>query len=83
MKIIQSYVWHRPNDSIEKIFFISMIERESSAVHAYGAKYFEIAIWEVDEEFKKLEPMLFCEGGNLKDYFNLCVQFSKYGEIKE
>jgi hypothetical protein len=42
-KLIQSYVWHD-----DKCFFVSTINRESSAALAYGKIYAETMIWEYD-----------------------------------
>jgi hypothetical protein len=40
-KVAQSHVWHK-----EKEFFVSTINRESSAALAYGATYSETIVWE-------------------------------------
>lgn len=38
---LKSYVWHG-----EKCYFISTIERDSSASAAYGMRYHETLVWE-------------------------------------
>ena len=41
--LIQSYVWHDG-----KCFFVSTINRESSAMYAAGSRYAETMVWECD-----------------------------------
>ena len=45
-KIIQSYIWHDG-----KAFFVSTINRESSAM--YGGTYAETMVWEWDEKTRE------------------------------
>lgn len=42
-KLIQSYIWHD-----DKCFFVSTINRESSAMYAAGSRYAETMVWECD-----------------------------------
>jgi hypothetical protein len=47
-KVAQSYVWHA-----EKAFFVSTIDRESSAALAPGLVYSETFAWEWDPETRE------------------------------
>jgi hypothetical protein len=44
-RLIKSYVWHR-----EQCYFVSTINRESSAALAYGARYAKTMVWLFDWE---------------------------------
>jgi hypothetical protein len=46
--LAQTYVWHG-----DKAFFVSTINRESSAVHAHGMVYSETMAWEWDAVTKQ------------------------------
>lgn len=46
--VIQTYVWHG-----DKCFFVSTIERASSAAAAYGMRYNETIVWAWDTAKKE------------------------------
>lgn len=47
-KLAQTYVWHN-----NEAFFVSTINRQSSASLAYGHIYAETLVWEWDSETRK------------------------------
>lgn len=51
--LIQTYVWHEG-----KAFFVSTINRASSAAAAYGMTYAETMVWAWNPETRKTERML-------------------------
>ena len=47
-KIIQSYVWYK-----NKCFFVSTVNRESSATSLYDPIYAETIVWDYDYELRE------------------------------
>lgn len=65
-KLAQTYVWH--GGKFGKRFFVSTINRKSSAVEAYGAMYAETMAWEWPEGAQARGPLVFqgeCGAGSL------------------
>lgn len=76
-KLIQSYVWHG-----DKCFFVSTIDRESSAALAYGGMYAETMVWAYD--YAKGERGNFkgqAEGveGSIRTHLMMCERLHKIG----
>lgn len=62
-RVIKTYVWHG-----EKCFFVSTIERNSSAAAAPGTRYNETIVWEFDWEKNERRLMVFqtsCAPGSI------------------
>lgn len=78
-KVMQSYVWHEG-----KCFFVSTINRESSAVYAYGATYAETMVWEYDYE-KRVRGTLIGQGegltGSVHTHLAMCKQLAESGKF--
>ena len=51
--LAQTHIWHG-----DKCFFVSTINRQSSATLAYGAVYSETLVWEWDDETKQRGAMV-------------------------
>ena len=78
-KVIQSYVWFEG-----KCFFVSTINRESSAMIEGPIRYNETMAWECDPLTNKRGEMLpIQEGGptgSLKAHFRVCESLAASGE---
>jgi hypothetical protein len=78
-KIIKSYVWHK-----EKCFFLSTIERDSSALEPM--RFNETLVWEYDWDKRERGKMLY-QGedirGFIDQHIDFCRQLFETGEIKE
>ena len=75
-KVIQSYVFHN-----EKRYFVSTIERDSSAM-AYPSRYNETIVWEWKEgEAERGEMLLQDEDikGSIKKHLEICSNIYKNG----
>ena len=80
-KLIQSYVWHNG-----KCFFISTINRESSALLAYGMMYAETMVWEYNydtSERGKLIGEYSGSKGSLRCHFNICENLQEHGTCED
>ena len=78
-KIIQSYVWHD-----DKRFFVSTIERDSSA-DLGPRRYNETIVWEWPEGQKERGKMIAQEGDSRFSIFThnkLCNDLYEYGEVR-
>ena len=79
-KVIQSYVF-----SGDQCFFVSTIERDSSAMLAPG-RYNETLVWEYFPDKRERGKLLY-EGEDLSGYIDThqdyCKKLFKYCEIKE
>ena len=75
-KIIQSYVWHNG-----KRYFVSTIERDSSAIE-YPHRYNETIVWEWDDlESARGEILLMDEDirGSIKKHMDICNNIHNNG----
>jgi len=80
-KVIQSYVWHEG-----KCFFVSTINRESSAVLAYGHRYAETMIWECDPETRERGNLVGTfDGieGSVGTHVDLCRKLRDTGSVED
>jgi hypothetical protein len=79
--LIQSYVWHEG-----KCFFVSTINRVSSAELAYGGTYAETLVWEYDyEERKRGNIVGQTEGstGSISAHIRMCQLIHETGLTEE
>jgi hypothetical protein len=78
MKVAQSYIHHNGER-----FFISTIERESSALLAYGARYNETIVWKWNEgEPEREQKILIMESGitgSIKTHLEVCEKIFRNG----
>lgn len=51
VRVMKSYVWHG-----EDCYFVSTINRDSSAMGAYGRRYAETLVWHFDWEKNERGP---------------------------
>jgi hypothetical protein len=70
--VIQSHVWHG-----DHCYFVSTIDRESSAALAYGARYWETLVWRW-EGGERTDLLHQAEGR--RAHFNICQQLIEHGE---
>ena len=78
-KVMQSYVWHEG-----KCFFVSTINRASSAALAYGSIYAETMAWEYDYEKRECGGLVGQgEGltGSIHTHVAMCKQLSNSGNL--
>jgi len=80
-KIMQSYVWHE-----EKCFFVSTINRESSAALAYEHIYAETMVWDYDYD-KRERGSLVWQGedikGGISTHLLACKNLHEFGAIRD
>lgn len=79
-RIIKSYVWHN-----DKCFFVSTIERDSSAAISPPPRYFETIAWWYDWEIGERGDMVAHAGRGqaLAQYVDVCRQLIETGEWKD
>jgi len=80
-KIIQSYVWHG-----DKCFFVSTINRESSAAAAYGATYAETMAWEYDHDTAERKAFVGQDEGatnSISAHIKACKRLHETGQFDE
>ena len=78
-KIIQSYVWHN-----DKRYFVSTIERDSSAI-AYPERYNETIVWEWPEGENHRGEMLIQDEdikGSIKKHQAICLEIYQKGIVR-
>ncbi len=81
-KLIQSYVWHEG-----RVFFVSTINRESSAMHAPGI-YAETMVWEckTTAPYRRMNRILY-QGedamGSIHEHLSVCVRLATTGKADE
>lgn len=76
---IQSYVHH-----VDKCFFISTIERDSSAMLGPG-RYNETIVWNFDPVKRERGAMIHTDedfSGSLRTHFKLCQEYYFDGKAK-
>lgn len=72
--VIQSYVWQM---GTERGYFVSTIDRESSAALAYGGRYLETMVWRFEN---KTRTDLIYSGSGFDDHFRVCKHLMRHGE---
>ena len=78
--LIQSYVPHG-----DKWFFVSTINRESSAALAYGNTYAETMVWEFDFVTKERGRLVWQDGAgtdSLSGHFKACKRLYETGSCE-
>lgn len=79
-RVIKSFVFHDG-----KCFFVSTIERESSAAVAPG-RYNETIVWEYDWATATRGELIHsgeAAKGSLREHFSICAHIHSTGEPKE
>ena len=79
--LIQSYVHHH-----DKVFFVSTINRKSSAVLSYDAVYAETFVWEWDEKTQTRGEQVGQDSDGedcIRMHLNLCKRFFEHGKQHE
>jgi len=75
-RIIKSYVWHEG-----KCFFISTIDRDSSAIG--GGRYAETMVWDFDWDTDKRGDIITQDEdseGSIRTHLHMCQQFHNNGK---
>ena len=75
-RLIKSYVWHG-----KKCFFVSTIDRDSSATQGPG-RFAETMVWEFDWETQKRGGLLYTDGGSqgrINHHLMLCERRFEIG----
>lgn len=78
---LKSYVWHD-----DKCFFVSTIERDSSArMPPPASRFHETIAWEYDWETTERGAMVAQDGGGpaFRQHYLICEQLFKTGKYKE
>lgn len=76
-KLIKSYVWHG-----EQCYFVSTINRESSAALAYGARYAETMVWLFDWSKNQRTDLVHQGEGpehSIQTHFSICRKLYEHG----
>lgn len=80
-KVMQSYVWHE-----DKCFFVSTINRASSAAIAYEHIYAETMVWTWDAERAERGELVW-QGedikGGISTHLLACKNLHEFGAIKD
>lgn len=79
--IITSYVFFE-----DKCFYVSTIERDTSAVAAYGMHYNETIVWEFDVVKHMMGKMLYQDEdmrGSIRVHQKMCKELYETGKIQE
>lgn len=80
-KLIQSYVFHE-----DKAFFVSTIDRESSDAYAYGARYSETIVWELNKVTKQRGEQLYMGSAareSIHKHQEMCKELFETGKIED
>ena len=77
-RVIKTYVWHK-----DQCFFVSTIERDSSA---FGdtSRFNETIVWECDWATGKRGEILYTHGsgrGSIDRHLQICKEFYKNGRV--
>lgn len=78
-RVIKSYVWHG-----DKCFFVSTIERDSSAAADPG-RYHETLVWQHDLETQKSGPLLYqleCSRCSIRSHLKACDELFQTGKLQ-
>lgn len=79
-RVIKSYVWHKG-----KCFFVSTIERDSSALF-YNHRYNETLVWKYDWENRERGELVGQgEGlkGTIQNHLKICERIYFTGKVEE
>jgi hypothetical protein len=81
--LIQSYVRHKDS---ERAFFVSTIDRDSSAMVYPPPRYAETIVWEYDYNTGERGRIIYedsCYEGSIRKHQEIAVQLREYGEIPD
>lgn len=76
---IKSYVWHN-----SKCYFVSTIERDSSAAVIPARRFNETLVWEYDWDARERGELIHNTGhprGNILAHWSICDQLYRHGCI--
>lgn len=77
-KLIQSYIWHDG-----KCFFVSTINRESSAMYSTCSCYAETMVWECDAITHQRKGSFIAQDedseDNISTHLKMCEKLNKFG----
>lgn len=80
--VMQSYVWYG-----EQLFFVSTINRDSSACYGLAPRYAETMVWECDPKTRERYQSIFWMGDGPKDtlstHFEACRALRETGKIDD
>ena len=77
-RVIKSYVWHN-----DKCFFVSTIERDSSA-EGDTLRFNETIVWEYDWKSAERGAQIFGDGscrGSVDRHLEICRDIYKHGKV--
>ena len=77
-RVIKSYVWHK-----DRCFFVSTIERDSSAMLDSG-RYNETLVWNYDWATRKGTQLCYqrdCVRGSIRQHLAICQELFDKGEL--
>jgi hypothetical protein len=80
-KVIQSYIYHK-----DKCFFVSTIERTSSAQITPTPRFNETIVWMYNSEKNEREEMVYQDGdskGSLSRHQAICLELYETGKVKD
>lgn len=75
-KLIQSYVWHG-----DEMFFVSTIERDSSAIEA-PMRYLETMAWRINPQTRERKEQV-AQAEGYGSHFDVCRQLMQSGEFRQ
>lgn len=78
-RVIKSYVWHKG-----RCFFVSTIERDSSAMLDPG-RFNETLVWDYDSEKRERKSLMYqrdCCRGRIEQHLSVCKELFESGELK-
>lgn len=78
VKIMQTYVYHE-----DKVFFVSMIERNSSAMLAPEVRYHEWIAWPITDPKTLERGRMLYQGSGFKTYCEVIRQLWRTGKYEE
>lgn len=79
-RVIKSYVWHG-----DRCFFVSTIERDSSALADPG-RYNETLVWDYDWDGHKTTNLSYqrdCVRGSIRQHLAVCQELFDTGRLTE
>jgi hypothetical protein len=77
-RVIKSYVWHKG-----RCFFVSTIERDSSAMLDPG-RYNETLVWDYDWDGRTSKSLMYqrdCVRGSIRRHLAVCQELFDKGEL--
>lgn len=79
--VIKTYVWHK-----DQCFFVSTIERDSSAMVSPPIRYNETIVWQYDYNKQERGEIIYMgedRSGSIKTHSRMCGDLFMYGYVCE